>query len=399
MDLLSALIEVLVPRTVMTVGGFIAIATAIPLAIQSLSAGPDRYALTTATLSLLFAALSLLINAPLIPGPSSMMVLTATLLGTASNFASLCCLLQLFRWKIPRSMVIGCAAICLMGFALWPEGLALSRWGNVCQLLTGLMAVVALLFAKDSQAPKQRRLILGVCLFFALSSLPRLLTSFTATNEFVPMIEVLDTPELRIEALLWTIAPILGYAGLIGVIQTRVATRLRDTVDLDHLTGARSRHFLFDAGPKLLLERRSNHAYPPTAFLIDIDHFKRVNDKWGHVTGDNVLKHCVQCIRDVLRADDAIVARYGGEEFCVLLANLHSDAAAALAERIRLKIADTPYCQGEQSIPVTVSIGVAQAHEQASLSTLINHADKELYRAKLGGRDRVVLQGGMPAFA
>jgi diguanylate cyclase (GGDEF)-like protein len=399
MELLPALIEILVPRTVMTVGGVVAFATAIPLAIQSISAGQDRKTLITAAISLLCAALSLLINAPLIPGLSSTMALMATILGTASNFASLCCLLQLFRWQLSRSVVIGCAVICLIGYALWPEGAALSRWGNVCQVLTGLMAVVAVLNANDKLAPKQRWLALSVCLFFALSSLPRLIATWTVTKEWAPVIMSLDTPELRIEALLWTIAPILGYASLVGVIQTRVARRLRDTVDHDILTGARSRHFLFEAGQKLVQERRNEHAHPPTAFLIDVDHFKRVNDTWGHETGDNVLKHCVQCISEVVRADDAILARYGGEEFCVLLANANSDAAAALAERVRAKIAKTPYRYGEQTIPITVSIGVAQAHEQVSLSTLISHADKELYRAKQGGRDRVVARGDVPAFA
>jgi diguanylate cyclase (GGDEF)-like protein len=399
MELLTSLIEVLVPRTVMTVGGVVAIATAIPLAIQSVSAGPDRNTLITAAISLLCAALSLLINAPLIPGLSSTMALLATVLGTASNFASLCCLLQLFRWQLARSMVIGCAVICLIGYALWPEGTTLSRWGNVCQLLTGLMAVAAVLNANDTLAPKQRWLALSICLFFAFSSLPRLIASWTVANDLVPVIKSLDTPELRIEALLWTIAPILGYASLIGVIQTRVAKRLRNAVDHDILTGARSRHFLFEAGQKLIQERRTEHAYPPTALLIDVDHFKRVNDTWGHEAGDNVLKHCVKCITEVVRADDAILARYGGEEFCVLLVNSNSDAAAALAERVRAKIAQTPYRYGEQIIPVTVSIGVAQAHEQASLSTLISHADKELYRAKQAGRDRVATRSGVSAFA
>jgi diguanylate cyclase (GGDEF)-like protein len=399
MDLLPALIEVLVPRTVMTVGALVALATAIPLAIQSVGAGQDRNTLITATISLLCAALAMLINAPLIPGLSSKMTLLATMLGTASNFSSLVCLLQLFRWKLSRSTLIGCALACMAGYAIWPEGMALSRWGNVCQLLTGLMAVGAVLNVSDSLAPRQRRLTLGVCLFFSLSSLPRLIASLNAADDLTPVIMSLDTTELRIEALLWTITPILGYASLIGVIQTRVATRLRNTVDHDILTGARSRHFLFEAGQKLVQERRAKHTYPATAFLIDVDHFKRVNDTWGHVIGDYVLKHCVQCIGEVVRVDDAIVARYGGEEFCVLLANLPSDAAAALAERIRLKIAQTPYRHGKQVIGITVSIGVAHAHAQASLSSLINLADKELYRAKLAGRDRVVLQGGIAAFA
>lgn len=127
------------------------------------------------------------------------------------------------------------------------------------------------------------------------------------------------------------------------------------------------------------------HGAPLTLLMIDIDHFKAVNDTHGHLLGDEVLTLVAAAIRDKLRTKD-VVARYGGEEFAVLLRNTDLRTATIAAERIRLAV------QGLDvgGITVTVSIGCASFEEGTSL---VEVADRRLYRAKNGGRNRIVSGG------
>ena len=133
--------------------------------------------------------------------------------------------------------------------------------------------------------------------------------------------------------------------------------------------------------------------------ILDIDHFKRVNDSWGHAAGDAVLRELAQRIDMQVRASD-VAARYGGEEFVVLLPNTDVSSASLLAERIRTEIAASPIKlpRGE-SVTITASIGIAEVSpgpDEKDLKTLgdslIARADVALYAAKSSGRDRVVVE-------
>ena len=130
---------------------------------------------------------------------------------------------------------------------------------------------------------------------------------------------------------------------------------------------------------------------PLSLLAIDIDHFKKVNDHYGHSAGDCVLRGVARRIGEVLRDTD-LVYRYGGEEFVILLHNTPLDGAALVAERIRAAVAATPcHCEG-YAITVTVSIGAA-CLAQESGSALFDRADQALYQAKAAGRDQVVVPG------
>ncbi|MBY0240562.1 MAG: CHASE domain-containing protein [Burkholderiaceae bacterium] len=127
--------------------------------------------------------------------------------------------------------------------------------------------------------------------------------------------------------------------------------------------------------------------------MLDIDHFKRVNDEYGHAAGDAVLRHMAAQMRDCQRKID-ILGRVGGEEFAVLLPGADVAAALAFAERLRQRIGSTPLAMDGHVLAVTVSIGIAtmDARDQGGDAALIR-ADKALYRAKRGGRNRVELAG------
>jgi len=133
--------------------------------------------------------------------------------------------------------------------------------------------------------------------------------------------------------------------------------------------------------------------------ILDIDHFKRVNDSWGHAAGDAVLRELAQRIDMQVRASD-VAARYGGEEFVVLLPNTDVSSASLLAERIRTEIAASPIkLPCGESVTITASIGIAEVSpgpDEKDLKTLgdslIARADVALYAAKSSGRDRVVVE-------
>lgn len=124
--------------------------------------------------------------------------------------------------------------------------------------------------------------------------------------------------------------------------------------------------------------------------MLDLDHFKRINDGYGHRVGDEVLTRFVARVQTCLRQEDKLV-RYGGEEFCLLLPGAGQQAAEALAERIRVSVAESPFMIEGHELRVTVSIGVATVRSDATdtLQTLVDRADSALYRAKKDGRSRV----------
>ena len=130
------------------------------------------------------------------------------------------------------------------------------------------------------------------------------------------------------------------------------------------------------------------HNNPLSVILLDIDHFKKINDHYGHLHGDQVLAKVAQCAKETIRDSD-IIFRYGGEEFLILLTNTSLDGACLLGERIRneimkLQMADLP------SAKVTVSLGVATLHSGDEQQNFIDRADKALYQAKEKGRNRVI---------
>jgi two-component system cell cycle response regulator len=154
------------------------------------------------------------------------------------------------------------------------------------------------------------------------------------------------------------------------------------------LTGALSRRALDDRLQALVAEAKAGRGGVALLFL-DIDHFKAVNDTYGHHTGDVVLREVARRIGAELRARDAL-GRWGGEEFVVLLPDAGIEDARALSERVRRMVAERPIEVGSLGVPVTVSIGVAVfVPGRDDEATLVARADAALYRAKAGGRNRV----------
>ncbi len=151
----------------------------------------------------------------------------------------------------------------------------------------------------------------------------------------------------------------------------------------DSLTGVYNRRYLLDHGEQFLATRR-NH--PVGAVLLDIDHFKKINDNLGHITGDRVLQALGELLLQRV-PENALAVRFGGEEFALLVPRCNINDAEQCAEGLRKEIEDLK----PAGVPITVSVGLAtnQQNPDLSLTQLLNRADKALYEAKAQGRNKV----------
>jgi diguanylate cyclase (GGDEF)-like protein len=147
---------------------------------------------------------------------------------------------------------------------------------------------------------------------------------------------------------------------------------------------------------ELELARSLRYALPLVVLMLDLDHFKDVNDSYGHSTGDAVLQGFVQSVKGVLRESD-VMGRIGGEEFAVLLPNTTQEGGCALANRIIGEVRASPVVFKGQSIAYTVSIGASYLTQQTTFGALLAECDAALYRAKKGGRDRLEVSWDNPS--
>jgi len=183
------------------------------------------------------------------------------------------------------------------------------------------------------------------------------------------------------------------------VRRKRFTERLRDSVQssmemavMDQLTGLHNRRFM-TSRLAMMFDESALRARSLSILLLDVDHFKAVNDSWGHDAGDEVLREFANRVRACTRGID-LVARMGGEEVVVVLPDTGRDAAYQVAERIRERVESEPFAiqNNTRDIRVTVSVGVANRRAgDASSADIMKRADDALYRAKAGGRNRVIM--------
>lgn len=182
---------------------------------------------------------------------------------------------------------------------------------------------------------------------------------------------------------------IWSVLSLVFIVNNRVQAQVTEMALLDPLTGTYNRRALKD-----VIEREIAYAKrmgsPLSIIIADLDHFKNINDTYGHQVGDAVLKNVVSVIKTILRVED-VLARYGGEEFIVVLPGIKVDRAIEVAERLRLAIKNHRLVIDRYVIEVTSSFGVTGFHEHPlDYQTLIRNVDGALYQAKGLGRDKVV---------
>ena len=183
------------------------------------------------------------------------------------------------------------------------------------------------------------------------------------------------------------IAAAIAGQGMTAYENARLFSQVREMATVDGLTGLYNRNHFFAEADRRLRHAR-HHRQPIAAIMVDIDHFKRINDSYGHPVGDEVIRVVAERLRGAARDGD-VLGRYGGEEFALLSAR-PGNAAAELAERLRQTVAGEPLLTAAGSLPVTISVGLAYVDGGGEdLTQLLTRADHALYQAKQTGRDRV----------
>jgi two-component system cell cycle response regulator len=194
---------------------------------------------------------------------------------------------------------------------------------------------------------------------------------------------------VRLEELLLRLKRVLKERELTNE-RIRMMEKLQKLAITDGLTRLyNSRSFYSQL--ELEVDRFNRYQHPLTLLLLDIDHFKDYNDKYGHLEGDKVLVRFSQIIRTCLRTNDSAY-RYGGEEFTVILPETAGEEARTVAQRIRAALEAEPFSPEDgEEVTVTISIGLTEYHAKEELSTFIQRADQAMYRSKRSGRNKVTM--------
>jgi diguanylate cyclase (GGDEF)-like protein len=233
---------------------------------------------------------------------------------------------------------------------------------------------------------------------------------FAATSIGVGSVQV-PAMEANITYLLvFIVAPITTTAAVLGLIMMTVrrladerehalaeareaAEHFRELATYDSLTGAYNRRLFMDRADEELSQCRRN-GQPFSLLLIDLDHFKKINDSYGHASGDEALRYTAKCVRNALRDYD-VFGRLGGEEFAVALTGVDQAQALRVSNRLCETMAAETICHDKHSFGITMSGGVATARAGDTIASLLGAADVALYRAKDAGRNRIEPAAGL----
>jgi len=233
---------------------------------------------------------------------------------------------------------------------------------------------------------------------FALATLAMLVRASHELLWPIQLAEVMKPAPVNLLCLgVLVVLPLLATVGFLLMCTERGQEELERTARLDFLTGIFNRRAIDDLASRAISAAR-RHGTPLAIMILDLDHFKRINDAHGHEVGDRALLEAVLRMREAMRAED-LVGRLGGEEFVVVMPDMELASAYAAAERLRRNFSDRPMFISSGSerieIMVTVSIGVAALEPGDQLfSHVLRRADQAMYAAKAGGRNLVVLDGG-----
>jgi diguanylate cyclase (GGDEF)-like protein len=293
------------------------------------------------------------------------------------------------RAPLPGSLIAG-AAVWLLA-CQWPGFDAGSEIRG--QLSAAIIAAYAWLTAYEFWRGRSEPLVSrwpGIFLFFTHGALFLLRTPLSALLRGREIEQALTSAWLNVlslEALLMTIATAFI---LLAMSKERTELRHKEAAMIDPLTGLLNRRALLQDA-ELLLQRQVARDRPVAVLLIDLDHFKSINDRFGHSIGDKVLQVFAKTTHASVRDTD-LVGRLGGEEFTVILADASSDNAFLVADRIRAAFQTNAAAVERHVLHATASIGVAVMVDPAQdLARLLAQADRALYRAKSRGRNRVEL--------
>jgi diguanylate cyclase (GGDEF)-like protein len=355
--------------------------------------GKQRYGVALWSASLLLQAVSFLCmwNGGAVIGPLATIIIVNAGAGLSVTF-QLAALHAVARRPFPRLWHVAIAlavTIVSVAFSTRPA----PRLVIICLVIAGVFAIVTVHSHRLSRAIPGRgaRLLALGALAAAVVFASRSLGAAIMPSRVIDVMHTPWTPLSVFAGHAVTLAMSLGFLLLHRERQEHEIERLAMT---DELTAVYNRRSLFELGEKEVSRARRTKA-SLSALLLDLDHFKRVNDKYGHLGGDAVLVRFVEVVRGCLRTSD-ILSRYGGEEFLVLLPDVGSAGAKVVADRIRATVEASTFFVGAVPLKITASVGVASLGNgngggEPTLAALIARSDQALYIAKRDGRNRVAV--------
>ncbi len=276
---------------------------------------------------------------------------------------------------------------------------ALMPW-QVARVLVGAIVFCAQSAVIVASLLQRRSTTVGVGQYFMMAGFLMMIVAFAfqgvGTLLRADEVSSITTPHLAqtVTFLVAAISVVVVSLGLVVMTKERADERNRNLAMRDELTGLINRRSLLESLAQQLSSAK-RHRQPLSLLMVDIDYFKRVNDSFGHLSGDRVLKAMTSVIAQRTRAQD-LLGRLGGEEFLVILPNTSEEGALQLAENLRQSVAAASFqAVSGEPIDITVSIGLCAVSQLSDpqCDDLIGAADQALYRAKAAGRNRVEVFG------
>lgn len=291
--------------------------------------------------------------------------------------------------RLRRSRVMLGVAVCVGGIAaLVPFGLHAFHLAFCTSALSIGGWIVATQWNYLARPRNRAELALGVSvLAYTMSWAAQLLFSLNHDGPPPPGFIFAPPAAQSLFAIFYGVIPIIIASLVLNLVNARLSEQLSARAMSDELTGLLVRRALHELVPGFV-EQAWRSERNVAVLMLDLDHFKRINDTHGHLGGDAVLRHVAKILRTQLRAD-ALVSRYGGEEFIIVLAVTGLHDARMVAERLRQSLAGAACRAGAASVDVTASIGISTMNRGDTLQAAIERADDAMYRAKQGGRNRV----------
>ncbi|MDD2699783.1 MAG: GGDEF domain-containing protein [Sideroxydans sp.] len=288
-------------------------------------------------------------------------------------------------WKLFLPVV----AVLLVSGSLMGDIAGRFVWVGLIYATQVVLIVHALLSDPETRQGRAWRLLFGGALMILLVLAIRAVAALSGHVDFAQPQNHIAVHWVQIVSFIAVMTiTLLGSVGFVLLIKERTDREIMQLAMTDSLTGVPNRRALIQQAELLKAQRGDK---PVSLLMIDVDHFKRINDTYGHPAGDEVLRQATALMTQRLRAGD-VLGRYGGEEFCVIAPDTDAKGASILAETLREIIAVKPVRTEEAEVSVTISIGVAccATDQKRDLKSLLAEADAALYQAKQEGRNRVV---------
>lgn len=262
-------------------------------------------------------------------------------------------------------------------------------FNTVLCVLFSIMSGLLLLKLSQSRQKSLAHLFTGV-FFMVFAGLTAYRLFILSLDQVSPVTQLNDWTQNEFTFLACMLSVLAINFGFTSMVNDRLGQQLSYAAGHDWLTGVMNRGRL-EQTAELIISNSILYGQTQAMLLLDLDRFKRVNDTYGHLSGDIVIKKFAELLSDSIRAED-ILGRFGGEEFCIVMPNTNERQAAVMAERIREQFDAMPIELDNHQIRCTVSIGVCDSSDAGNdFKDMFEAADKSLYAAKHAGRNKVIL--------